>query len=151
MSSSARIVIVGAGLAGAKTAEALRAEGFDGSITLIGDEHHLPYERPPLSKGYLAGKDERDVDGRARRGLVRRAQGRPRLGTAVTAVDPRAQEVELVDGRTDRLRPAGAGDRLARRARCRCPAPDRHGVPTLRRVEDSDAVASAFGERHSWW
>src|SRR5215203_5389363 len=49
-------VIVGAGLAGAKTAEALREEGFDGPIMLIGAEPELPYERPPLSKGYLRGE-----------------------------------------------------------------------------------------------
>jgi NADPH-dependent 2,4-dienoyl-CoA reductase/sulfur reductase-like enzyme len=54
------IVIVGAGLAGAKAAEALRGKGFDGSIALIGDEEHRPYKRPPLSKDYLAGKADAD-------------------------------------------------------------------------------------------
>jgi 3-phenylpropionate/trans-cinnamate dioxygenase ferredoxin reductase subunit len=49
------IVIVGAGLAGAKAAEALRDEGFDGRIVLLGAEAQAPYERPPLSKGYLRG------------------------------------------------------------------------------------------------
>ena len=49
--------IVGAGLAGAKAAEMLRAEGFDGRVVLLGDEPHRPYERPPLSKGYLRGED----------------------------------------------------------------------------------------------
>lgn len=49
-------VIIGGGLAGAKTAEALREQGFDGAISLIAGEHHLPYERPPLSKDLLAGK-----------------------------------------------------------------------------------------------
>ena len=49
-------VIVGAGLAGAKAAETLREEGFDGRLVLIGDEHELPYERPPLSKDYLRGE-----------------------------------------------------------------------------------------------
>ena len=53
-------VIVGGGLAGAKAAETLRAEGFDGPVVLIGDEDELPYERPPLSKGYLLGKDPRE-------------------------------------------------------------------------------------------
>lgn len=51
-----RIVIVGAGLAGSRCAQTLRAEGFDGTITLVGEELHLPYERPALSKEYLAGK-----------------------------------------------------------------------------------------------
>ena len=49
-------VIVGGGLAGAKAAEALRDNGFDGDIVLFGAEDHLPYERPPLSKDYLADK-----------------------------------------------------------------------------------------------
>ncbi|UGY91305.1 NAD(P)/FAD-dependent oxidoreductase [Streptomyces gobiensis] len=53
-------VIVGGGLAGAKAAETLRAEGFTGRVILIGDERDHPYERPPLSKGYLTGAEERD-------------------------------------------------------------------------------------------
>lgn len=53
-------VIVGAGLAGAKAAETLRSEGFTGRVILIGDERDHPYERPPLSKGYLTGKDDRE-------------------------------------------------------------------------------------------
>ncbi len=56
MSRSTTFVIAGAGLAGAKTAEALRDNGFDGRIVLFGDEERLPYERPPLSKEFLAGK-----------------------------------------------------------------------------------------------
>ena len=50
-------VIAGASLAGAKAAETLRDEGFDGDIVLIGAEPERPYERPPLSKGYLLGSD----------------------------------------------------------------------------------------------
>ncbi|HEX5256613.1 MAG TPA: FAD-dependent oxidoreductase, partial [Mycobacterium sp.] len=50
-----RFVIVGGGLAGAKAAEALREQGYDGELVLIGDEQLPPYERPPLSKSYLAG------------------------------------------------------------------------------------------------
>jgi 3-phenylpropionate/trans-cinnamate dioxygenase ferredoxin reductase subunit len=53
-------VIIGASLAGAKAAEALRAEGFAGRIVLVGEETERPYERPPLSKGYLLAKDARD-------------------------------------------------------------------------------------------
>lgn len=53
-------VIVGAGLAGAKAAEALRDEGFDGRIVLIGEEAERPYERPPLSKDYLQGHSEKE-------------------------------------------------------------------------------------------
>lgn len=53
-------VIVGASLAGAKAAEALRAEGFDGRVLLVGAERERPYERPPLSKEYLRGEAGRD-------------------------------------------------------------------------------------------
>ena len=53
-------VIVGAGLAGAKAAETLRGEGSDDPVVLVGEEPEQPYERPPLSKGYLLGKAERD-------------------------------------------------------------------------------------------
>src|SRR3984957_21136952 len=61
VTSSETFVIVGASLAGAKAAEALRDQGFEGRLVLIGDEAHLPYERPELSKGYLAGSTERDA------------------------------------------------------------------------------------------
>ena len=92
-------VIVGASLAGAKAAEALREEGFGGPIVLIGDEDERPYERPPLSKDYLLGKAERAGD-------LRRTRPRwyaehdvdLRLGTTVTGVDPAAREVTLADG-----------------------------------------------------
>ena len=60
MSKDSTFVIVGAGLAGAKAAETLRAEGFDGRVVLIGDEPEQPYERPPLSKDYLRGEVPRE-------------------------------------------------------------------------------------------
>src|SRR6476619_349558 len=144
MTASTRIVVVGGGLAGAKAVEALRDEGFDGSLTLIGDENHLPYERPPLSKGYLAGNDDRasmdvhDQDWYAENkvDLV--------LGTAATSVDTSGKEVELVDGRRfpyDQLL-------LATGSRARTlplPGAGSRGVLTLRQVEDSDAIGAAFG------
>jgi NADPH-dependent 2,4-dienoyl-CoA reductase/sulfur reductase-like enzyme len=49
------VVVVGASLAGWRAVETLRAEGFEGSISLVGEERHLPYDRPPLSKQVLAG------------------------------------------------------------------------------------------------
>jgi 3-phenylpropionate/trans-cinnamate dioxygenase ferredoxin reductase subunit len=61
MTNDQTFVIVGAGFAGAKAAETLRKEGFDGRIALIGVEHERPYERPPLSKDYLRGDVERET------------------------------------------------------------------------------------------
>ena len=145
MAAATSIVIVGAGLAGAKAAEALRSEGFGGSITLIGDEHHLPYERPPLSKGYLAGDEDRtafevhDADWYSdhRVELV--------LGVQATSVDAAASEVELVDGRRfgyDRLLLAtGSTARTLE-----LPGAGAHGVLTLRRVEDSESISATFGQ-----
>jgi 3-phenylpropionate/trans-cinnamate dioxygenase ferredoxin reductase component len=60
MTANQSYVIVGASLAGAKAAQAMRDSGFDGTVVLVGDERELPYERPPLSKGYLLGKDARE-------------------------------------------------------------------------------------------
>ena len=56
MAAPEHVVIIGGGLAGAKTAESLREQGFTGAVSLVAGEKHLPYERPPLSKGYLAGE-----------------------------------------------------------------------------------------------
>ncbi len=59
--SAGRHVVVGGGLAAAKAVETLRAEGYDGGITVVAREPHRPYERPPLSKDYLRGEAERDA------------------------------------------------------------------------------------------
>ena len=91
-----RIVIVGAGLAGLRTAEILREKGFDGEIVLVGDEVHQPYDRPPLSKHVLRGE---------RKPMYLRPEADYadlrldlRLGTAVTALDTGGRTVETVAG-----------------------------------------------------
>src|SRR5207249_8960331 len=56
LSMSARVVVAGASMAGLRAAEQLRATGWTGTITIVGDEPHMPYQRPPLSKDVLAGK-----------------------------------------------------------------------------------------------
>jgi hypothetical protein len=61
MATDTTYLIVGASLAGAKAAQTLREEGFDGPLLLIGEERERPYERPPLSKDYLQGKAERET------------------------------------------------------------------------------------------
>ena len=93
-----RIAIVGASLAGLRAAETLRARGFDGELTLIGDEPHRPYDRPPLSKQLLQGTLEPEDT------FFRRKDGYDalsldmRLGVRATSLDLRARRVTLADG-----------------------------------------------------
>ncbi|MFD1050085.1 FAD-dependent oxidoreductase, partial [Kibdelosporangium lantanae] len=91
-------VIVGGGLAGAKSAEALRDQGFDGEIVLVTDEPNRPYERPPLSKDYLQGKTERDSVFVHPETWYAENNVDLRLSTAATAIDRAAHEVRLADG-----------------------------------------------------
>jgi 3-phenylpropionate/trans-cinnamate dioxygenase ferredoxin reductase component len=96
--TSQAFVIVGAGLAGGKAAEALRGGGFDGQITLIGEEGHLPYERPPLSKEYLAGKAERDSVFVHDQAWYRDQEIHLLLGRPAAAIERTARQVRLDDG-----------------------------------------------------
>jgi NADPH-dependent 2,4-dienoyl-CoA reductase/sulfur reductase-like enzyme len=136
-------VIVGASLAGAKAAETLREEGFTGSIVLIGAENERPYERPPLSKGYLLGKDSRDSIFVHDEGWEAEHDVDLRLGTTVTAIDRAARRVTLADGDTvsyDKLLIAtGSSPR-----RIKVPGADLDGVLYLRNVGDSERLGTAF-------
>jgi 3-phenylpropionate/trans-cinnamate dioxygenase ferredoxin reductase component len=96
--SSQTFVIVGASLAGAKAAEALRERGFEGRVVLIGSENELPYERPPLTKDYLRGESERDKAQVHPEGFYGENQIELVLGTTVTAIDPGASKVTFGDG-----------------------------------------------------
>ena len=139
MPQTDHFVVVGGGLAGAKTAEALREQGYDGELTIVGTERHLPYERPPLSKDYLAGKAERsdfevhDAD------WYREHKVALRLATTATSLDPRAHTVTLSDGTTltyTKLALAtGSEPRVLP-----VPGLEASGVHYLRTVEDSDAI-----------
>ncbi|MEV6510115.1 FAD-dependent oxidoreductase [Streptomyces sp. NPDC051642] len=95
-----RIVVVGASAAGLAAAETLRREGYDGTLTLIGDEPHPPYDRPPLSKQFLTG--QWDAGQLAlRTGADLDALGLDlRLGVAATGLDPATRAVRLSDGST---------------------------------------------------
>ncbi|MGH3928975.1 MAG: NAD(P)/FAD-dependent oxidoreductase [Pseudonocardiaceae bacterium] len=95
MSSPEHVVVVGAGLGGLRTVESLRAAGFAGRISLVGDEPHLPYDRPPLSKEVLSGRWTEDR-AMLRRGELSDLDVALRLGTAVVGVDTAA--VQLADG-----------------------------------------------------
>ncbi|WP_116244201.1 NAD(P)/FAD-dependent oxidoreductase [Nocardiopsis sp. FIRDI 009] len=149
------IVIVGAGMAGLHAAEALREQGFDGRLTLVGEEPYRPYSRPPLSKevltgvgmdpsnggpGWLVGhralrlRDDADVD----------ALGLDlRLGTRAVGLDTRTREVEVAG-------PEGAGTVrydglvIASGARARRPDTALDGVHVLRTLDDAEAVRAAF-------
>lgn len=91
-------VIVGGGLAGAKAAETLRAEGFTGRVILICDERDHPYERPPLSKGYLAGTDGRESVFVHEPAWYARNDVELHLGQPVVQLDRAAKHVRLGDG-----------------------------------------------------
>ncbi|MGW4894044.1 NAD(P)/FAD-dependent oxidoreductase [Kitasatospora sp. NPDC004240] len=98
-----RIVIVGASLAGLRAAETLRDKGFTGSLTLVGDEPHDPYDRPPLSKGVLLDHASAERTALPRR---RELDAEWRLGHAATGLDMAARRVRLADGESlgyDRL------------------------------------------------
>jgi len=143
MSEPRTVAVVGAGLAGAKAVEVLRAEGYGGRIELFGDEPHRPYERPPLSKGYLQGNDERDTVFVHPENWYGEHDVDLRLGTEVTGLDRHAHELMTAGGqpvRYDRLLLAtGASPR-----HLRLPHADLPGVHYLRNLDDSDALRAAF-------
>jgi len=135
-------VIVGAGLAGAKAAETLRAEGFDGRLLLLGEEAERPYERPPLSKGYLRGETDRDSLYVHPEGFYAAHGIELRPSSPVGAIDPGSRQVELVSGERishERLLLAtGAAPR-----RLPLPGADLAGIQYLRTRSDADALAAA--------
>ncbi|TDD84103.1 NAD(P)/FAD-dependent oxidoreductase, partial [Saccharopolyspora karakumensis] len=98
MGDSESFVIVGAGMAGAKGAEALRDQGFDGRITLLGDEAHRPYERPPLSKEYLMGSAEFDAAYVHPETWYADNRVDLRLNTSARHIDRSLRQVEVADG-----------------------------------------------------
>jgi NADPH-dependent 2,4-dienoyl-CoA reductase/sulfur reductase-like enzyme len=131
------IAVVGASLAGLRAVETLRREGFDGRLVLVGAEPHLPYDRPPLSKELLSGAWERDR-------TVLRTQPYDeldlelRLGTAATALDLSAREVELADG--TRIAFDGLVAATGSTPRTLPSVPPLDGVFTLRTLDDSLAI-----------
>jgi NADPH-dependent 2,4-dienoyl-CoA reductase/sulfur reductase-like enzyme len=141
------VVVVGASLAGLRAAEALRREGFDGRLVMLGAEEHAPYQRPPLSKQFLAGTwDRGKLDLRVKDDL--RIELRTR--TRATALDLGAREVIAErDGREERVRfdglviATGATPReLPHDDDDARPAPS--GLHTLRTLEDCCALRDAL-------
>ncbi|MEU7379713.1 MULTISPECIES: FAD-dependent oxidoreductase [unclassified Streptomyces] len=133
-------VIVGGGLAGAKAAETLRAEGFSGRVILVCDERDHPYERPPLSKGYLLGKEERDSVFVHEPAWYAQNDIELHLGQTVVAIDRAAKTVHYGDDGThvryDKLLLAtGAEPR-----RLDIPGTDLAGVHHLRRLAHAERL-----------
>ena len=132
-------VIVGAGLAGAKAAETLREEGFDGRLVLIGDEPERPYDRPPLSKDYLRAESPREQAYVHPHAFYGEHEIELMSEITVTALDPARSLIVLDDGRElgyDRLLlTTGAEPR-------RIPAPgaDLDGIHYLRTLADCDTL-----------
>lgn len=140
--TTGRFVIVGASLAGASAAAALCDGGFEGELTLIGEEPRLPYSRPALSKGYLRGQERFEdqlvnpADYYGKHGIT------VRLGARATRVDPVRRVVELDGGETvpyDRLLVTTGGRNRALRA----PGAELPGIFQLRTVEDCDRIRGA--------
>ncbi|MEO8827472.1 FAD-dependent oxidoreductase [Lapillicoccus sp.] len=143
--ADSRIVIVGGGLGGAKTAQGLRDGGCTGSLALVGAEDHLPYERPPLSKDYLAGTANRESLDVHNRQWYADHEVALRLGVRATQLDRDAHEVVMGDGTRlgyDQLVLATG----SRARHIHIPGCDASNVLYLRDVDDSDALGEALGQ-----
>src|SRR5213596_1089172 len=138
-SSPATVVIVGAGAAGNAAAEMLRREGYDGPITLIGADEFLPYDRPNLSKDYLAGTAPEEWIQLRSADFYREQKIDTFTNTSVTAIDPQEKKVTLTDGRS-----LGYGALLlatgAEPVRLAIPGDDLPHVCYLRSLSDSKRI-----------
>ncbi|MFD7992091.1 NAD(P)/FAD-dependent oxidoreductase [Streptomyces mexicanus] len=140
---SAGIVVAGASMAGLRAAEQLRAAGWDGPITLVGDEPHMPYNRPPLSKEVLAGKAPfASLAFRPRPGV---ADVEWRLGTRVAAADL-GRRVVALDGGEELPYAALVVATGMRPRRLRCPGP-LAGRHTVRTIDDAQGLREALTRR----
>src|SRR3954452_9094364 len=142
-SMSDTFVIVGAGLAGAKAAETLREEGFDGRIVLLGAEPHRPYERPPLSKEFLRGEAEQPAWLQEDEGWYAGNDVELRTSSVVQSIDAGDKAVVLGGGERigyERLLLATGGEPR----RLPVPGGDLAGVHLLRTIEDSQAIQGLF-------
>lgn len=145
--TDAGFVVIGGGLGGAKAVEALRAKGYDGPLTLIGREEELPYERPPLSKSYLAGESDFADAIVHKQHWYEDNDVNLRLGVDVTGLDARKHELTLDDdetvGYTKLLLATGSTPRLLG-----VPGAVAENVLTLRTRADSDRIRELFGPKN---
>ena len=145
MTENPGIVVIGGGLTAAKAVETLREEGFDGAITIIGDESERPYERPPLSKDYLQGKSTSDDLFVHDEGWYGEHAVDTRFGDAAVSIDRDGRTVTLASGDTvgyEHLLLATG----SRPNALQIPGADLAGVFSLRRIGDSDQIRAAFAE-----
>lgn len=143
--TSERFVVIGAGHAGGRAVEAMRNAGFEGEVVLIGDEPHLPYERPPLSKEVLQAKDDYQFPFIRPRDYYDEQGIELRLGVGASAIDPEAKTVSLADGSTisyDKLLLATGG----RVRKLPIPGSELAGTHYLRTLDDGQAIEAALGE-----
>ncbi|WP_434620235.1 NAD(P)/FAD-dependent oxidoreductase [Arthrobacter sp. A5] len=140
-----RIVVVGNGQAGIQLVDSLRAEGHTGGITVLGDETHLPYQRPPLSKDYM-------VDGSAAQALPLRAEKfftendiDSRLGVRVTAIDRAARTVTVDDGTKVPYATLVLATGAANRG-LSVPGSNLAGIYGLRTLSDAEAIHARLGD-----
>ena len=144
MSGFTRVVIVGAGLAGAKVAESLRGWGFDGQVLLVGEEAHRPYERPALSKSYLRGRSGFEGTAVHREDFYATHDVELLVSTRVDSIDIASRTARLVRGGAlgwDHLVLTSGG----RPRRIGVPGANLDGVFYLRTLEDADAIRTAAG------
>src|SRR3954447_967729 len=148
MAAQDPMVVVGGGLAGAKAAQTLREEGYDGGLVILAEEAERPYERPPLSKEYLNGSKERDVIYVHDAGWYGEHDVELRTGVRAVGLDPAGHTVELDGGERLPYR-AGLLATGAEPRRLRVPGADADGVLTLRSAADSDRLKAelAPGDR----
>src|ERR1700709_2483713 len=140
---SEKLIIIGAGQAAAQAVQSLRAEGFAGPITLIGDEAYGPYQRPPLSKAYLLGSFERERLFLKSDSFYRESDCALLLNTRVRALHRAEKTVELSDGRKlpyDKLL-LTTGTRVRKLT---CPGADLPGVHYLKTIADVDGLPAVF-------
>jgi 3-phenylpropionate/trans-cinnamate dioxygenase ferredoxin reductase subunit len=137
-----KYVIIGGGIAGQRAGDGIRKVDTEGSVVLVTAEAHAPYQRPPLSKGYLRGKDGLDKVYLKEETYYEQNGIEVISGVRANGVDPAARSVALDDGRTVRY------DKLllatgSRAWRLPIPGNDLPGVFTLRRIEDAEAIREA--------
>lgn len=146
MGQAERIVVVGGGQAGGQALGSLRREGFDGELLLVTAENCLPYERPPLSKDYLAGGSGVDRLQLFPETFYAEKSVEVLTGAEVVSIDPRSHRIELASGgllNYDRLLLA-TGSRVRRLDGLAGARLD--GLHYLRNIEDSDRIRAAMGD-----